>query len=88
LAGALVLVNGMKLLGVVHQLYGTDNHELHYSYINADHIAYISKFHSGEVKTLIVLTTGTSFYCIQEVTELQRDLSVREDRSTSSPFLA
>jgi hypothetical protein len=77
----------MKLLGIVHQLYDTDNHELHYSYINADHIAYMSKFHSGDIKTLIVLTTGTSFYSTQDIAELQRDLSTREDRSTSSPFL-
>ncbi|MDR1191470.1 MAG: hypothetical protein LBK60_07395 [Verrucomicrobiales bacterium] len=77
----------MKLLGIVHQLHDTDNRELHYAYINANHIAYMSKFHSGDIKTLVVLTTGTTFYCTQDVNELQRELSVKGDSSTSSPFL-
>ncbi|MDR2462768.1 MAG: hypothetical protein LBD30_03200 [Verrucomicrobiales bacterium] len=77
----------MKLLGIVHQLYGTDNHELQYSYVNVDHIAYLSKFQSGDIKTRIVLADGTTFYSIQDVAELQREFSTREERTTSSPFL-
>ena len=79
----------MKLLGIVHQLHDAESRELHYSYINADHIAYMSKFHSGDIKTLIVLITGTQFYCTQDLSELQRDLMTvhEENKSTSSPFL-
>ncbi|MDR1305806.1 MAG: hypothetical protein LBK76_11390 [Verrucomicrobiales bacterium] len=78
----------MKLLGIVHQLYGTDNHELHYAYLNAEHIAYMSKFPVGDIRTQIVLTTGTIFYCTQDIVELARELmTVKPESSTSSPFL-